>query len=180
MLSSKYYTILLVLAVALAAFIPPFVVYGQQDGGMKDSLPKAKLDILLEPTWGEDRHANFTVSFLRGGTDVPQQHIDYGFVIDRPGDLADNSAPSCRAVLHTAEGIVTIPCQFQENGDYLVEVSVYSVLFSPVEPESVTFPIKVTPEFPIGNLTGLIALIIASLILMKTLKRVVPFWSRIE
>ncbi len=166
-------TVLLVLAVVLTAFLSS-VVYGQQDSGMRGSLPEAKLDILLEPEWEQDRKAKFTVSFLQRGTDIVQPHIDYDFVVEKASSLGaqtENSAPTCQAVLHTAEGVVTIPCQFQENGDYLVEVSVYGVLFTPVDPESVTFPIKVTPEFPAGSLASLIAVTAASVTLKRTLKK---------
>jgi hypothetical protein len=144
---------------------------------MRGTLPSAKLDILLEPIWNEEidetegTHAKFKVSFLRSGTDLAQQHIDYGFTITKKGDQPVNAASSCQAILHTAEGVVTIPCQFQMNGDYLVEVSVYGIFFSPVDPESVTFPIKVTPEFPFATTAAVAGFAALSIISATSLKK---------
>ncbi len=166
---------LLALILAPSTFFPS-IVHGQNNG-LRGTLPNAKLDILLEPIWSEEidknegTHAKFRVSFLRSGTDLAQQHVDYGFVITKKGNQAANAAPSCQAILHTAEGVVTIPCQFQLNGDYLVEVSVYGIFFSPVDPESVAFPIKVTPEFPFATTTAVAGLAVSFIMSAIRLKR---------
>jgi hypothetical protein len=46
-------------------------------------------------------------------------------------------------LLHTAEGIVTIPFTLQEPGSYTVRVPVMGINFIPMPTEYAEFPIKV-------------------------------------
>ena len=93
------------------------------------------------------KQTNLKVSFDQKGTSTVQPHIDYDIIISKAGKqlfnavtLAGQSAPS----LHTSEGIVTIPYTFQESGIYSVKVTVYGILFNPINPESVQFQVSVT------------------------------------
>ena len=114
------------------------------------------LDILVEPEWSDGGHAKFKVSFLKPGTDTVQIHIDYNFVI-KQGDKEVFNAAQGQTILHTAEGVVTIPYNFSTNGDYTIEVSIAGINFVPMKTETATFPINVTPEFPIGTVGILLA-----------------------
>jgi hypothetical protein len=46
--------------------------------------------------------------------------------------------------LHSSEGIITIPYTFQEPGVYSVNVTLFGILFIPVNPESALFKLNVT------------------------------------
>jgi hypothetical protein len=46
--------------------------------------------------------------------------------------------------LHTAEGIVTIPYTFQQQGAYIMNITVYGILFNPIKPEVAQFPVSVS------------------------------------
>jgi hypothetical protein len=67
-----------------------------------------------------------------------QNHIDYDFIITKEGKQlfqASWVAGQAGIPLHTAEGIVTIPYRFQDTGDFLVNVTVYRILFNQINPE---------------------------------------------
>jgi hypothetical protein len=44
--------------------------------------------------------------------------------------------------LHTAEGIVTTPYTFQQQGAYIITITVYGILFNPIKPEVAQFPVN--------------------------------------
>jgi sugar lactone lactonase YvrE len=121
---------------------------------MKSTTSGGTLDVSLDPSPQPVRNndqTKFKVIFLqKGEIDKIQNHIDYDFMIAGNGGKklfqASTLAGQPGIPLHTAEGIVTIPYKFQDTGEYLVNVTVYGVLFNDIRPESVIFPIHVTPE----------------------------------
>jgi sugar lactone lactonase YvrE len=121
---------------------------------MKSTTSGGTLDVFLDPSPQPVRNndqTKFKVIFLqKGGIDKIQNHIDYDIMIARDGGKklfqASALAGQPGIPLHTAEGIVTIPYEFQETGYYSVNVTVYGILFNEIRPESVIFPIYVTPE----------------------------------
>jgi hypothetical protein len=126
-------------------------VYAQE--GMTQSTDS--LDILLEPQWSADS-TKFKVSFLEPGTDTIHQHQDYNFVILQDGKEVFNAAEQIgQSAIHNAEGTITVPYKFQQDGDYVVQVLIYG-LGLPAIPtdESVEFSVSVTPEFPTGVLVA--------------------------
>jgi len=90
---------------------------------------------------------NFKISFDQKSGAVVQPHIDYDFVITQNGKQlfqASALAGHPNQPLHTAEGVVTIPYTFQQSGSYQITVTVYGILFNPINPEKAQFPITVT------------------------------------
>jgi hypothetical protein len=91
---------------------------------------------------------NFKVNFDQKGTNTVQPHIDYDVTISNSAGkqlfnavtLAGQSGPS----LHTSDGIITIPYTFQEPGTYTIKVSVFGILFNPINPEFAQFQVNVT------------------------------------
>jgi hypothetical protein len=74
------------------------------------------------------------------------------------------AAPLGQPSVHTVEGIVIIPIptapyKFPNNGDYSIEISVSGISFTPINTETATFLVTVTPEFPTGALAALAAFI---------------------
>ena len=106
------------------------------------------LDVKLESTSNpikSGQETNYKVTFLQKGTDTVQVHIDYDFII-----LEDNNIEVFKAsqqigqpLLHTAEGIVTIPFTLEEAGNYTIKVSVMGINFIPMATEYVDFPVKI-------------------------------------
>jgi hypothetical protein len=45
--------------------------------------------------------------------------------------------------MHTTESVVTIPYTFQQEGTYVINITVYGFLFNPITPETTQFPISV-------------------------------------
>jgi DNA-binding beta-propeller fold protein YncE len=95
----------------------------------------------------------FQVSFLKKGQPSGiQKHIDYTFAITKTGDTQAcviQGAPN--QPVHIAEGVATIPYEFQTTGDFLVNVTVYGILYSPIKPESALFRIKVMSGQEVSN-----------------------------
>jgi hypothetical protein len=149
----------------MAILYPASVAYAQD--GMRNSAGGNSVDVLVEPTWSDGGQATFKVSFLKPGTDTLQVHIDYTFAILKDGQEVFNAGLAGQPLLHTAEGVVTIPqspqppYKFPGNGDYSITISVHGINFLPISPETSTFPITVAPEFPAGGIV--VSLLVASM-----------------
>jgi hypothetical protein len=157
--------IFLIILLIMAIVCPTLAAYAQD--GMRNSTSGNSVDVLVEPTWSDGGQATFRVSFLRPGTDTLQVHIDYTFVIMKDGEKVFDAGLAGQPLLHTAEGLVTIPqspqpaYQFTGNGDYSITIAVHAINFLPINPETSTFPITVVPEFPAGGIVT--ALLVSSL-----------------
>ena len=106
------------------------------------------LDVKLEPAPNpikSSQETNYKVTFLQKGTETVQVHIDYDFVILKNNDteVFRASEQTGQPLLHTAEGIVTIPFTLQEPGSYNIRIPVMGINFIPMATEHVEFPIKV-------------------------------------
>jgi hypothetical protein len=107
------------------------------------------LDILLASSNPIVKKAqiNFKVIFDQRGSNTVQNHIDYDLMITKNGGRvfqASGLAGQAGIPLHTSGGIVTIPYSFQDEGVYLVNVTVYGILFNQISPEYALFPNNVT------------------------------------
>lgn len=162
-----------ILASAVMTVIPAAAA-GQGGGGMRMTTSGAgSLDILLDPTWSEDANVMFNISFLEPGTDQPHQHQDYDVIIRQDGNQIFSAAAKInQPLIHTAEAAISIPFKFEENGNYTVEVQILGLGFPPVPiaPETATFQIQVTPEFPAGVVLGVAAAIAGSIALTRKSK----------
>jgi len=91
---------------------------------------------------------NLKVSFDQKGGSAVQPHIDYDVTISNAAGKqifqASALAGHPNQPLHTAEGVVTIPYTFQEPGAHSINVTVYGILFNPINPETAQFQINVT------------------------------------
>jgi hypothetical protein len=95
---------------------------------------------------------NITISFLtlilgqKSGS-MLQPHVDYDVTIlkDAKKELQVSAlAGQPGQPLHSDGGIIIFPYTFQQRGVYVATVTVYGILFSPIKPDSVQFPINVT------------------------------------
>jgi hypothetical protein len=172
-MASSIFLIALLLAAIFS--ITTVVVYAQ-DSGMLQATSKGTLGIRLEPVWSGGGQASFKVSFLNPGTNTVHQHQDYDLRILKDGQQVFSAANQTgQAVLHNAEGTLTVPYTFQGNGNYTVQVHLAGTGIAPTIPtdEDATFSIAVTPEFPAGILAAaLAAFMTTAIVLAQRLKLV--------
>lgn len=141
-----------------------------QESGMTKSTSNGTLDIRVEPTWSNGSNASFKVSFLNPGTETLHQHQDYDFKILKDGTEVFSAAKETGQVLiHNAEGTITVPYTFQVQGDYTIQVILGGTGIAPTIPtdEDATFQINVTPEFPVGALGAVGALMATMIVLAR-------------
>ena len=97
-------------------------------------------------------HTNITITFLtlklsQKADSMLQPHVDYDATILQDGKQEFRlSAFAGRPgqPLHSDGGIVIFPYTFQQRGVYAANITVYGILFNPIKPDSVQFPINVT------------------------------------
>jgi len=165
-------SIFLVALLLVPVFSIATVAYAQD--GMRDRTSKGTLDILLEQTWKDNSSATFKVSFLNPGADTLHQHQDYDFRILKDGTEVFSAAKQTgQALIHNAEGTITVPYTFHENGDYTIQVYLAGTGIVPTIPtdEDSTFPITVTPEFPVGAIGAIAAVVTGALVFAGRFKR---------
>lgn len=172
-------SIFLVALLLAAVFSISMTAAHAQDTGMTKPLDtKPPLDVRVEPQWSDDGQARFKVSFLKQGTETIQQHIDYNVVVkDKDGKQIFSTAQGGQPLEHTADGVVTIPqtptppFKFPGSGNYDIDVSVSGILFVPMNTETATFSVNVTPEFPFGSVGLLAALMSTSAIVLARYRK---------
>ena len=124
--------------------------YAQTSGaGMNKVTSGGSLNVILQPSPSpvvKGSQTNLKVSFDQKGSSTVQPHIDYDLTIMKDGKQvfqASALAGHPNQPLHTAEGVVTIPYTFQQQGGYAMNITVYGILFNPIRPETAEFPISV-------------------------------------
>ena len=149
-----------IITLVAAALVPAAILQPAfAQGGMHQPSSGGSLDVLVEPQWGEDSQAQFRVSFLQPGTDMPHEHIDYDLIItDSEGNRVFSAAAATnQPVLHTEPGVVTIPYRFEQDGSYTITVEMVGILFLPITPETAEFQVNVVPEFSAGAVSAIAA-----------------------
>lgn len=80
------------------------------------------------------------ISFLQPSSENIQVHVDYDVVISQSNkEVFRASAVTGQPLLHTAEGVVTIPYKFEKSGNYTLDVSVMGINFVPIRTEFAKF-----------------------------------------
>ncbi len=172
MSSASHYLVASLLAIIIAGILPS--AYSQESGAsMTKPLSGGSLDIMLEPISSESNNVTFRVAFLNPNSTVVHEHQDYDFII-RQGEAEIFSAAKQlnQPLIHNQNGTIKIPFNFSQNGDYTVEVRVLGLGFPPIpiNPETATFPIQVTPEFPAGMIGAASALVGAAIVATRRYK----------
>jgi len=135
----------------LGILLSPLSTFAVSATTMTNPTSGGSLNVVLQPSPNpivKGTQTNFKVSFDQKGTSTVQPHIDYDVTISNSAGnqlfnavtLAGQSGPS----LHTSDGIVTIPYTFQGPGTYTIKVSVFGILFNPINPEFAEFQVNVT------------------------------------
>jgi hypothetical protein len=139
---------ILVLCCASLASVSHAQTSTSTDNAKQTTTPGGTLDVKLEPSPNpikSGQETKYKVTFLQKGTDTVQVHIDYDFIIlkDNTTEVFKASRQTGQPLLHTAEGIVTIPFTVKEPGSYTIRVPVMGINFIPMATEYANFPVKV-------------------------------------
>ena len=184
--STRYAMVLMVLAATVVVTsvlaTTTTTAFAQEGQGMRQTTTDGTLDIVLEPTWNPgspgstESQASFRVSFLKPGTDTLHEHQDYDFrILNSNGEQVFSAAGQTnQPLLHNVPGTITVPYTFGEVGDYTIEVYLGGTGFGPTlipTDETAKFNIVVTPEFPVGALGAIAALIGTAIVLSRSSSR---------
>jgi hypothetical protein len=170
MVMTKRSGILLTLALLIGTMsVPPFLAFAQNTTGVAQP-GASSVHAQIDQIWTDGGNVRFKVSFLTSSGTV-QPHIDYNIIVTSSDGtvMLDAAKKSGQNLLHTAEGVVTVPQEPDsplklQNGNYKVNATIYGVLFQPVTPSSYALPFTVTPEFPSGVIlatAGMLGLVVA-------------------
>jgi len=137
-----FFSILGILLTTLSTFVQTSgaAMYKVTSGG--------SLNVILQPSPFpviKGSQTNLKVSFDQKGSSAVQAHVDYDLTImkdDKQVFQLSSQAGYPNQPLHTAEGIVTIPYTFQQAGPYVINITVYRILFHPIKPETTQFTIS--------------------------------------
>jgi hypothetical protein len=118
------------------------------DDSQKTTTSGGTLDVKSEPFPNpimSSQETSYKVTFLQKGTDTVQVHIDYDFIIlkDNTTEVFKASQQTGQPLLHTAEGIVTIPFTIEEPGSYTIRVPMMGINYIPMATEYADFSVKV-------------------------------------
>ena len=78
------------------------------------------------------------INFINKQTQANQVHVDYNVTVTQGSDRVFSTG-----ILHTAEGVISIPFQFQKNGTYMISVEVDGLVFQPIPPETADFDVTI-------------------------------------
>jgi hypothetical protein len=119
------------------------------DAAMYKVTSGGSLNVILQPSPFpviKGSQTNLKVSFDQKGRSALQTNVDYDLTImkdDKHVFQLSSQAVYPNKPLHTTEGIVTIPYTFQQEGTYVINITVYGILFNPITPETAPFTINV-------------------------------------
>jgi hypothetical protein len=92
----------------------------------------------------------FKVFFFKPHTNIIQQHVDYNFLILKDGKTVfqrSNETGDPQTPLHTTYGQPEIPVRNNQNisnGNYVIKILIYGILFNPIKPEISEFKFNMT------------------------------------
>src|ERR1043165_932586 len=92
------------------------------------------IDLQVQPfPVTQSGNSHFKITFLQPSSQTVQVHVDYDLSISKMNsEVFRASSSTGQPLLHTAEGIVTIPYTFSQGGEYSVQVSVMGINFIPI------------------------------------------------
>ena len=104
------------------------------------------IDLQIQPfPVTQSENSQFKITFLQPSSQTVQVHVDYDFSISKMNsEVFRASSSTGQPLLHTAEGIVSIPYKFSQEGEYSVQVSVMGINFIPIKTEQALFDLKVS------------------------------------
>jgi hypothetical protein len=150
------YTVMMALMISVGIFCTHISLTNAQTSSVHNKpATGTSLGAVLQPSPSPVHKGvptNITITFLTlrfGQKDKStlQPHVDYDATIIKDGKKVfqvSAFAGQPGQPLHSDGGIVIFPYTFEQRGVYVANVTVYGILFSPIRPDSVQFPISVT------------------------------------
>ena len=143
------------LVISTLSVINNLTVYSQSNTHIQqqiwmNSTSRGSLEVKLEAIpypIESNKDMEFKVSFLKPNSSILQDNVDFNFIILKDGKpvfQASNHTDRPSVLLHTTNGSMTIPIlnyKFNEEGQYLVQVPIYAILYNPIRPEYANFTI---------------------------------------
>src|SRR4029453_9302680 len=104
------------------------------------------IDLQIQPfPVTQSENTQFKITFLQPSSQTVQVHVDYDFSISKMNsEVFRASSSTGQPLLPTAEGMVSIPYKFNQEGEYSVQVSVMGINFIPLKTEQALFDLKVS------------------------------------
>ena len=112
------------------------------DAAMYKVTSGGSLNVILQPSPFpviKGTQTNLKVSFDQKGSSALQAHVDYDLTIMKDGKQVfqlSSQAGYPNQPLHTTEGVVIVPYTFQQAGTYVINITVYGILYNPITPET--------------------------------------------
>lgn len=166
--------------ILLAVVAMTFIILGvppsfAQENSMIKTTSKGSLDIWLEPIVSNSTSVQYNVRFLNPGTETLHEHQDYDLRILKEGQVIFSAAQQTgQSLIHNVEGTIFVPYNFEQAGEYEVEIQILGLGFGPTlipTDENAVFPVRVVPEFPAG-MVGLMAAVYGSTVAVTRKLRV--------
>lgn len=140
-------------SLVIIALAHPKTTFAQSQSLQSVMTGAGELLIGLDISYLEDKEntAIFTTTFYHpNATDVPEEHIDYNFLILKEGNTILNAGltdDSPMGIIHTIAGTEKHSFSFDDAGTYIARVVINGLRMVLVNPVHVDFPVTVTPEF---------------------------------
>ena len=114
-------------------------MFSSTNGGSLD----VQISALSTPIISHEE-TKFKITFFEPNTTTVQVHVDYDLIVSSDNqEIFSASKLTGQPLLHTAEGIVTIPYKFESPGVYNIKVPVLGINFVPINPEFAEFEVQV-------------------------------------
>ena len=134
----KFYYIFFLIPVFL------FPVYAQSDYEQVISSSDNTLDIgfyTIPPIPNVSDKTTLKIDFINPSTKKIQEHVDYTVKITKDNGRTNVFGPT--SLIHTSEGDVKIPVQFQQEGMHDITITMEGILFQPIPVEIAVIPLMV-------------------------------------
>ncbi len=128
--SVKFLSVLLLVPLFMS---PAFGAVAPTDGGSLD------VDFSYPDKVMAGEEIKMDIDFINPTTQKTQIHIDYFVTVLEEG--SEIFGPTNR--IHTSEGKISVPIQFQRDGQYEVKIDIDGILFNAIPTETVSFPLIV-------------------------------------
>lgn len=144
----KYFivSLLTVLLIALSLDQPVYLIQ-ESNSDMISSTNDGSLDVKISPQpipIVSQNETKFKITFFEPNSTSVQVHVDYDFIIFLNNqEIFSASKQTGQPLLHTAEGIISIPYKFSSPGLYNIKVPVLGINFVPINPELAEFEVQV-------------------------------------
>jgi plastocyanin len=90
-----------------------------------------------------EKSTNFLIDFVNSKTKNDQEHIDYDFIIYSVSKDGQYNQ-MYKQTHHSDEGVEQATYKFLKPGLYVLKITIYDILFNPINPDVATFNVAVS------------------------------------